>query len=273
MQIEELRAEHLAASVALMKHCRIRVAESRIPQSSIRAARRICLGNWAVTHKSIPLFMYDQIAPRLGNDYMPYMKHDLVRMRGPFIQLFAISRGRGGAVRVNPTLYVAGPDSGMEVIPQTLSLEVREPGAWRFVDRPLDDGFADLLISSIERESPVSFQAPLTDAGIDQALARFARWTDHWAPPLFRAFLQCLQGTSGAGRDMNEAEKRFRRAGRRWNGPPPDWWHATDQRLKDLRECLSASDGLSRCRSDAESHAERLRLPAIDWPSEWPWPT
>lgn len=217
--------------------------------------------------------MTTEVRPLLPDDYVVYMKRDYLRMRGPFIQLLAVSLGRGGrVVKVHPTFYVAGADLKMDVITESASLGIIDPHDWRFLDQPLDSSFARLIVDRVAAHTPLSFQEPITDAAMAGALKQFARMPKNWSVRLLYGFLLILLGHGDARRELRNAVADFTKDRRKRNDAP-SWELEMDARFTELLARLDAPDRILRCRQDAEAHAARLKLPGIRWPAEWPQPT
>lgn len=187
-------------------------------------------------------------------------------MRGPFVQLLALSVSRGGAVRVHPTFFVAGADLSLTVIPQTVSLEVLDPRRWSFHDCALDGTFAAGLVQSLEQASPLSFVTPIpSDDAVERAFASFASRSVHWGECLFAAFFMLACNRPGAAPLLRQAQDRFARLGTKVIGDPPEWRLVLGARLAELHRRLQDPDGAQQCRTDADNQSAALRLPPIRW--------
>ncbi len=223
-----------------------------------------------LSNKDIARFMLTLVLPKLGQDFFPYVKKDLARMRGPFVQLLALSSSKSGRfLKVHPTLYVVGADPSFEVISQNVSLEVWAPRKWSFDSPTLGEAFADRLLQQIEAETPISFVQPLDDSAIEAALRRFAAAKGHWNAQFFLAFLSILQRWPNAHEELVAAQKVFDKLVQPGAAGLPPWGKAQLRRFEALRRRIDSANGVEECKKECESHALSLKLPPIAWPTEW----
>lgn len=217
-------------------------------------------------------FVRESLKPALPSSYLSHKPRFLLRAHGNAVQGIVIGVGRGGWVRVHPSLYVTGADRADEGIHQTVSLSTRYPRRWNFSpDTPLDDALTKEILERLENDSPISFKAPLDDAALDRGLRWFGRKARHWSADLFLAFYGMTRGTAMARRDLERARLRFHRYSRLSRGKPPrDWEKQLHERFDELESRLDQPDCVALCRQDAEAHAEVLALPPLVWPPEWP---
>lgn len=226
----------------------------------------------------IARFVKQCLQPQLPIAYQMYGKRDLVRMRGNFAQLVLIAQGRGHYLSVLPTLYVVGADLVDETIHQTVSLKVRSPHDWCFSPEALDLAFATQIVQQLERSPVTTFVCEFGDKEIDKALRWFGKTRTHWAADLFLAFFNMTRGAPTARKDLARAFQLFIKHSRYATDKPPfDFEEARYARFKELESRLDRPDCIALCRSDAEEHAQLLKLPPIVWPPEWPesvppWP-
>lgn len=225
--------------------------------------------------RNLRRYILERIAPELGEDYRLIGRRLLVRMRGPFVQSFALSRSRGSALYATPNFFVVGADPAFPVMHGSLSLDTRNPHRWSFVKPELTPDLASTLMKMLRSDSPVSFFEPLTDTSIDTALRWFLSKDNHWSAHQFKAFIAILRGQATARDDLARATKKFRKQG--LSDPPRDHETALLQRYAELEARLDRPDCIALCRADAEEHARSLKLPPVAWPSEWPtavppWP-
>jgi len=217
-------------------------------------------------------YMRESLKPAFPNSYLSYTPRFLLRAHGNAVQGIVIGVGRGGWVRVHPSLYVTGADRADEGIHQTVSLSTRDPRRWHFPpDTPLDDALTAVILGRLANDSPISFEAPLDDVGLDRGLRWFARKGRHWSADLFLAFYSMTRGAATARRDLERARMRFHRYSRLSKGKQPrDWEKQLCGYFDELESRLDQPDCVALCRQDAEAHAEILGLPSPLWPPEWP---
>lgn len=222
----------------------------------------------------IKIFSKTMVLPRLGAGHLVYANRDLVRMRGPFAQLLIFTTTKPRWLRVIPTFYVVGADAADDDRPhQTVSLEVLDPQRWQFPPQTaLDADFAKRLCGQIEKDSGISFVAPLDDdQKICAGLQPFINRKTHWAAPLFRAFFNICRGAQSARTDLAQARQIFLARSRYGSGKPLlDYEQALLSRFDALEARLDMSDCIAICRAEADEHAKRMSLPTISWPPEWP---
>lgn len=210
-----------------------------------------------------------------SEEYRIFQKRDLIRMHGPFVQSILMGIGRNGSLSVIPTYYQVGADPSDEVMFQTMSLPISgidRNRRWLVFDgTPLDEPLAERLVKQLKKESPLSYFEPLDDKNIYKCLKKFTRKTRHWAPGLSLAFWEILVGAKSAPKTLEKAKKLFVRYSRySISKEPLEYEQKLMARYDLLRERLDSVDGVSQCREDAEIHAEKLKLPKIEWPAEWP---
>lgn len=220
-------------------------------------------------------FLVEDIGPRLGKGYRLHGRRAFVRMRGPFVQSFGLSRSRGPVLYVIPLFFVAGADPAFPVMHESLGLGSLDPHRWSFVEPKLTPDFASSLMDMLASDSPVSFFDELTDASIDEAIRWFISRTNHWSAHQFKAFIAILKGQATARADLARALTVFRKQA--LSDPPRDHEAALLQRYAQLEARLDRPDCIALCRADSEKHAQLLRLPPVEWPPEWPsavapWP-
>lgn len=228
--------------------------------------------------KAIKAFSQFEIRPLLGADFSAYIyaKRDLVRMRGPFVQAVLFAKKRSDWLLVIPTFYVAGANPADPVLFQTMSLPISgmdENRRWRFPPETLLDAkLAQDLVAQLERESPLSFVKPLEDDAIGATLDLIVRKGPHWASYLSRAFFNMCRGAvDAAGADLAQARKLFiKRSRYRLGQTPFDFEQVLMARFDTLQRRLQEPECVLLCRAEAEEHASRLQLPAVEWPPEWP---
>lgn len=176
---------------------------------------------------------------------------------------------------VYPTFYVVGADPTHEVMFQTMSLPmsgVDSDRRWRVdPEALLDESLAERFVKQIEKDSPLSFHEPLTDSDIHRALVKFCKCRKSWMPSLSLAYWEILTGARSAADTLVMAKKEFIKYSRYGAGKEPlDFEQALMARFELLQARIGSADGVSQCRAEAEAHAARLRLPKIEWPTEWP---
>jgi hypothetical protein len=199
-----------------------------------------------------------------------YGKGDLLRLRGCFVQCVLFWVSRSGSLHVSPTLFVLGANPCDPTIHQTVGLEIQDPRRWTFNQMSLDNEFAAHIVDQMERDSRLSFIAQLKDDNIDHALRHHAVRSEHWAASIFLAFYNLTRGAEKAQSDISQARRTFERLSNASIGKRlRDWEQALSDRLQMLGERASQPDCTSRCRSEADEHAVRLRLAPIAWPPEW----
>ncbi|WP_256077336.1 hypothetical protein [Massilia sp. YIM B04103] len=235
-----------------------------------------------MTNTDIQRFAREELLPRLGGDYALFSRRDAVRLRGSFAQSVLLGSKRSGNLLVIPTFYVVGARPDDECMHQTLSLPVSGMDTarkWHVrPDQALDAALAQHLIGQMEKDSPLSFVAPLDDAGLDRCLGIYLKKTDQWIPALSRAFLSMCRGLPQARAELDAARRIFLVTSRfGLGGTPVDWENAALARFDELASRLERDDCIALCRADAEAHAQRMRLPALPWPAAWPaavppWP-
>jgi hypothetical protein len=213
-------------------------------------------------------FVEGELRPRLALDFVPYKSHDLVRMRGPFVQLLAISVRRSGSLRVHPTFFVVGADPVVPVIPQNVSLEVLDPWKWSFPNEELTRDFADRLRRELDATSPLSFAAPLSsidDSDVSKLFEFFDRKTKHWSASLYLAHYLLATGRAPATAALHRARAKFDKLGSKVSGAPPVWRIALGARIGELERRLTLAEGPGLCRIDSDDQAATFGLPTPTW--------
>lgn len=211
----------------------------------------------------------------LAADFSVYAKRDLVRMRGPFVQAVLFAKKRSDWLHIIPTFYVAGANPAELVLFQNMSLPISgvdENRRWRFPpETPLNAELAQRLVAQLERDSPLSFVKPLEDNAIETTLDLFVRKSTYWVSALYKAFFSMCRGADAAGADLALARKLFIKHSRYGRGKAPlDFEQVLMARFDTLQRRLLEPDCILLCRAEAEEHASRLGLPAVEWPPEWP---
>lgn len=220
-------------------------------------------------------FLKELIVPNLGNGFQFKGKREAVRMRGPFVQSIALARARGSGLYVIPYYFMVGADPTSEVMHENLGLAILNWRNWSFLEAKLDSEFAALLLTRLRADAPASFFDDLTDTSIDAAMQWFIRKGNDPSAHQFKTFMAILLGRETARTDLERAIAVFKR--KALSDPPRDHEAALLQRYADLEARLGHPDCIALCRADAEAHAQRLKLPPIAWPHEWPtsvppWP-
>jgi hypothetical protein len=221
-------------------------------------------------------FSQTLLKQKFGDDYRIYAKRDLIRMRGPFVQSVILGIGRSGSLSVIPTFYVVGADPSDEVMFQTMSLPlsgVDRKRKWLVLkDAPLDEMLVERLARQLNRDSPLSYFEPFSDEKIHRCLRKFTRKTKHWVPSLALAYWEIMTGAESSMKTLEKARSIFIKFSRYGAGKEPlDYEVKLMERYGVLRERVDSDDGFRKCREEAELHAEKLKLPKIDWPAEWPY--
>jgi len=223
--------------------------------------------------KDLAKFVKTQLLPLLPDEYTAvHGNRTVLRMRGHFVQWIGLSVGRGGYMKVIPTLYIVGYDNTEIVMTCTASLYgLRQPREWHFDENTqLDNDFAKLIIERVEAETPISFIQPLDDEAIIKALIWFNKNVKHWAVNWYIAFWYLCQGDPSALPYLNKLEKYFADVcGPKAKYPVRDWEKAHWARIKLLQARMSDSHCVVLCREEAEQHAAQLGLPKLVWPTEW----
>ncbi|QNA87495.1 hypothetical protein G4G28_01710 [Massilia sp. Dwa41.01b] len=204
-----------------------------------------------------------------------YAERDLVRMRGPFVQALLFAHTRSEWLDVVPVFYVAGANPADAALFQTMSVPLAgasEKRRWLFpADAPVEEDAAQRLVVQIERDSPLSFLAPLDDGAIAGLLDHLVTQSQHWLPALSKAFFGMCTGSAASAVDLASARDafiRFSNVGR--GGTPRGFERDMMARFDVLEHRLHSQTCIVQCHHEAEEHAARLGLPPIEWPVEWP---
>lgn len=223
----------------------------------------------------IKRFSKNVVLPHMGQDYSLYMGRDLIRMRGGFLQGILFAKKRSGWLNVIPTFFVVGTDPSDPVIFQTMSLPISgidKDRKWKWPqDVTLDEELANEIIAKVEIDSPLSFKKSLNDRAIESVLSVFVKKGTHWMPSLSLAYYNMCRGSKSARKDLERARLIFIEHSRYGAGQPPlPYEKILLNRFEELETRFSSSNGIEICRTEAELHARKLSLPAIQWPNDWP---
>lgn len=225
--------------------------------------------------KDLAKFVKTQLLPLLPEEYSAvHGNRTVLRMRGHLVQWIGLDVGRGGYIKIVPTLYVVGAHNAEPVMTCTASLYgLKETRMWHFNEQyQLDNAFAKFIIERIETKTPLSFIQPLGDETIIKALIWFNKQVKHWAVNWYIAFWYLCQGNPSALPYLNKLEKYFfdTYLGPKAKYPMRDLEKVYWARINLLKERMSDAQCVMLCRAEAEQHAELLKLPKLVWPSEWP---
>jgi len=190
-----------------------------------------------------------------------FKRRDILRMRGHLVQMVSVGVGRGGWVRVYPSLSVLGPgtykknlnsykckDGSLDVdsLFSAVSLEAMSASAtrrWHFPpDTPLDEAFAAEIHRRLKEDSPISFTDPLEDEAIDKTLRWFGK-DGYWLAHLFLAYFNIIRGAPTARKDLARAFHLFIKHSRYSTDKPlRDWEEALLARFQELESRLDRPD-------------------------------
>jgi hypothetical protein len=232
-----------------------------------------------ITNNDLGKFLKFEMKSHLQDDYFVYQKRTLARQYGPVVQQFAGWISKGGWLHFEPSLYVLGASITDESIHQTVSLGAVDPRKWHFPpDTILDKHLAEHLRQNLVSESPITFVFSIEDIDVEKGLRWFGETELHWAPSFFLAFFNIVRGAKDARKDLDYAMRIFQKNSRlSGNQPLRDWEVTLNSRFSTLEGRLLDPSCVVLCRTDAENHAQSLKLPPIIWPLNWPesvppWP-